>query len=73
MDILFIEVRSVDIYNDNYFIPLGMAMAVLEDEVDHETLKNMTEAEKEELLNRAKDQKDREKVRMILDENSQIR
>ena len=69
MDILFIEVRSVDIYNDNYFIPLGMAIAVLEDGVDHETLKNMTEAEKEELLNRAKDQKDREKVRMILDED----
>lgn len=59
----------MDIYNDNYFIPLGRAMAVLEDEVDHETLKNMTEAEKEELLNRAKDQKDREKVRMILDED----
>ena len=61
----------MDFYNDTSFIPLGMAMAMMDDALDYDKIRNMTEAQREDLLYRAKDQGDMEKIQMILsDEKS---
>ncbi len=58
----------MDMYNE--LIPLGMALAVFDDEVTKSRLENMTEAQKEELMNRAKDTKSGDELAAILNEIS---
>lgn len=58
----------MDMYNE--LIPLGMALAVFDDEVTKIRLENMTEAQKEELMNRAKDTKSGDELAAILNEIS---
>ena len=58
----------MDMYNE--LIPLGMALAVFDDEVTKSKLENMTEAQKEELMNRAKDTKSGDELAAILNEIS---
>ena len=58
----------MDMYNK--LIPLGMALAVFDDEVTKSRLENMTEAQKEELMNRAKDTKSGDELAAILNEIS---
>ena len=58
----------MDMYNE--LIPLGMALAVFDDEVKKSRLENMTEAQKEELMNRAKDTKSGDELAAILNEIS---
>ena len=58
----------MDMYNE--LIPLGMALAVFDDEVTKSRLENMTEAQKEELMNRAKDTKSGDELAAMLNEIS---
>ncbi len=58
----------MDMYNE--LIPLGMALAVFDDEITKSKLENMTEAQKEELMNRAKDTKSGDELAAILNEIS---
>lgn len=58
----------MDMYNE--LIPLGMALAVFDDEVTKSRLENMTEAQKEELMDRAKDTKSGDELAAILNEIS---
>lgn len=58
----------MDMYHE--LIPLGMALAIWDDEITQSKLENMTEAEKEELINRAKDTKSGDELSAILNELS---
>lgn len=58
----------MSLYNE--LIPLGLALAVFDDEITKSRLETMTEAEKEELMNRAKDTKSGDELDAILNEIS---
>ena len=58
----------MDMYNN--LLPLGMAVAIFDEEMTNDRLDNMTEAEKEELMNRAKDEKSGKALDAILNRMS---
>lgn len=56
----------MDLYNQ--LLPLGMALAILDDDVFTRRSGPMTEAEKEELINRARDSRSGEALAVVLNQ-----
>lgn len=53
---------------DNNSLPMGFAMGLAMDMIAMDRFSNLTEAEKEELLNRARDAKSKDEMQRIIDE-----
>ena len=66
---LFSEVKSMDFYY-NELIPLGLAVAAMDDSVDPDKVEHMTEAEKESLLNQVKDKGSKQQVQILINKLS---
>ena len=59
----------MDMYNNN-LIPVAMLLALSDDDIARSNFSNLTESEKEEIINRAKDSKSDEELNIILNELS---
>lgn len=58
----------MDMYNN--MMPLAMMLALSDDDIAQSNFSNMTEAEKEDLINRARDTKSDEELTILLNELS---
>ncbi len=58
----------MDMYNN--MMPVAMLLALSDDDLARNNFSNLTESEKEEIINRAKDSKSDEELNIILNELS---
>lgn len=58
----------MDMYNN--MMPLAMMLVLADDDIAQSNFSNMTEAEKEDMINRARDTKSDEELNLLLNELS---